>query len=68
MSQVSPNLTLHRCVSGSGEATALDVSVQDLVCQANVLLLFPPVNCEQMREQDRDWLWIHLKQFYTLRV
>ena len=49
MSQVSPNLTLHRRVSGSGEAAALDVSVQDLVCQANVLLLFPPVNCEQMR-------------------
>lgn len=49
MSQVSPNLALHRRVSGTGGAAALDVSIQDLVCQPNVLLLFPPINCEQMR-------------------
>lgn len=34
-----------------GKAAALDVSIQDLVFQANVFLPFPPVTCNQMKER-----------------
>lgn len=48
---ISPHLL--RSVSGGGVGAALDVSTQYLMCLAHVLLLFLPLNHEQMTA--RQW-------------